>query len=262
MATYLDDILAWHRERAGRVTEDLLEAARTAPPVRGFAHALSGPGSAVIAEVKRRSPSRGPLVPNLDPAACATSYETGGAAALSVLTDGAFFGGSSADLRAARAACELPVLRKDFTVCPADCLAARAMGADAVLLIVAALDQELLESLLALAGELGMDALVECHDRSEVGRAVDAGATIIGVNQRDLVTFAVDPGRAAALRDAIPPGVLAVAESGIAGPDDVARLAAAGYDAVLVGEALVVAEDRAAAVGALVGAGRGAGVSP
>lgn len=261
MATYLDGILAWHRERAGQVTEDLVRAARTAPPVRSFADALSGPRVAVIAEVKRRSPSRGPLVPTLDPAACAAAYETGGASALSVLTDEAFFGGSPADLRAARAACELPVLRKDFTVCPADCLDARAMGADAVLLIVAALGQGLLESLVALAGELGLDALVECHDRTEVERAVDAGARIVGVNQRDLATFAVDAGRAAALREAIPSGVLAVAESGISGPEDVARLTGAGYDAVLVGEALVVAEDRAAAVGALVAAGRGAGVS-
>ncbi|HET6775210.1 MAG TPA: indole-3-glycerol phosphate synthase TrpC, partial [Acidimicrobiales bacterium] len=202
----------------------------------------------VIAEVKRRSPSRGDLAAGLDPAALAADYERGGATCLSVLTDGEFFGGSPDDLRAARAATRVPVLRKDFTVSPADVCDARIMGADAVLLIAAALDDDELADLHTLAVDVGLDALVEVHDEAELDRALAAGAHLVGVNQRDLVTFEVDHERAARVGAAIPPTVVRVAESGVRGPDDAATLAAAGFDAVLVGELLVTSGDPAGAI--------------
>lgn len=206
---------------------------------------------AVIAELKRRSPSKGDLAPNIDPVDIAGAYERGGAAAMSVLTDVDFFGGSVDDLRTARAACSLPVLRKDFTVDPRDICDARIMGADCVLLIAAALDDTELASMLSLARELSIDALVEIHDEPELERAVAAGADLIGVNQRDLVTFAVDTERALRMAPQMPAGVVRVAESGITGPADAAMLAAAGYHAVLVGEHLVTSGDPEAGVAAL-----------
>ncbi|MGH9068317.1 MAG: indole-3-glycerol phosphate synthase TrpC [Acidimicrobiales bacterium] len=257
MATYLDRILARHREAAGadrRPVGQLVEAALDAPAPRGFAAAISdraGDGVAVVAEIKRRSPSRGALDEGLDPARAARDYESGGAACLSVLTDGEFFGGSPEDLRAARAGCSLPVLRKDFTVSEQDVADTRIMGADAVLLIAAALSDGELAAFHGLARRLGLDALVEVHDEAEVDRALAAGATLVGVNQRDLYSFEVDRERAGRLRPRIPPGVVAVAESGIASPEDAARLAGAGYDAVLVGEWLVRSGDRASAVASL-----------
>ena len=256
--TYLAEIVAAHRAMAAadrRDAEALAAAAASAGPARGFAGTLAGGGGglAVVAEVKRRSPSRGDLDPGLDPTAVAADYAAGGARCLSVLTDERFFGGTPADLAAARAACSLPVLRKDFTVCPADVYDTRAMGADAVLLIVAALDDTELATLHALAGAVGLDALVEVHDEQELARALDVGATLVGVNQRDLVTFEVDHDRAERLAPAIPAGVVAVAESGVRDAADAARLAAAGYQAVLVGETLVRSEDRPGAVAALAG---------
>lgn len=209
---------------------------------------------AVISEIKRRSPSKGDLAIGLDPAVLAQLYEAGGAACLSVLTDVEFFGGSAADLAAARAACSLPVLRKDFTVSAHDVCDARLMGADCVLLIAAALDQDELVSFLALAQRIGLDALVEIHDEPELQRAIDAGADLIGVNQRDLVTFTVDTARAVRMAPKMPDGVVRVAESGITGPEDAAVLAAAGYHAVLVGEHLVTSGDPEAGVAALRGA--------
>ena len=185
--------------------------------------------------------------------ALAKEYAGGGATCLSVLTDAEFFGGTAADLVDARAATDLPVLRKDFTVGPADVCDARLMGADAVLLIVAALSPSELHRLAKLAWQLGIEALVEVHDEAELEVALGADATVIGVNQRDLVTFQVDEDRAERLASVIPPGVVRVAESGIRGPDDARRLAAAGYDAILVGETLVTASDPAAAVAALRG---------
>ena len=208
----------------------------------------------MIAEIKRRSPSKGDLAPGLDPARLATSYVSGGAAALSVLTDVESFGAKPDDLAMARAASGLPVLRKDFTVAEADVADARLMGADAVLLIVAALGADELRRFFDLATELGLDALVEVHDEGELDLALALGASLVGVNQRDLVTFAVDTERAERLAAAIPEGVTAVAESGIAGGADAARLGAVGYDAVLVGEHLVRAGDPADAVRALDGA--------
>ena len=261
MPAYLDDILVAHRARVAADQRDigsLAARAEEGPAVRPFAPALTeaaADGSiAVISEIKRRSPSKGPLDLDLDPSTVAVQYESGGAACLSVLTDEAFFGGSPADLTAARAACSLPVLRKDFTVSEADVCDARIMGADAVLLIVAALGHAELDSFLSLAGSLGLTALVEVHDAAELDRALEAGASLIGVNQRNLRTFEVDHDLALELAKAFPTGIVAVAESGIRGADDVARLADAGYHAVLVGETLVRAGDRRASVQALVGA--------
>jgi indole-3-glycerol phosphate synthase len=258
--TYLDRILAAHRAAADdddRSIEELLAQARAVGPARGFAAALrAADGLGVIAEVKRRSPSKGDLHPDLDPAELAAQYAAGGATCLSVLTDAAFFGGSPADLGAARAAVTVPVLRKDFTVCAADVCDARIMGADAVLLIVAALDGAELAELHALALDVGLDALVEVHDEAELARALSVGATLVGVNQRDLVTFTVDTDRAVRVAQRIPEDVVRVAESGVDGPESAARLAAAGYDAVLVGESLVTSGDPAEAVRALRTANR------
>jgi indole-3-glycerol phosphate synthase len=255
--TYLDRIVDRHRELVAvdaRPLDELLAAARSAPPTRGFRAALTAPGLSVIAEIKRRSPSKGALNADLDPAAMAATYERGGAACLSVLTDAEFFGGSPADLQAARGAVGLPVLRKDFTVGALDVADARLMGADAVLLIAAALAREELIELHALAVELGLDVLVEIHDEPELEVAMACGATLVGVNQRDLVTFEVDHERALRMAKVIPDGVVRVAESGVRGADDARRLADAGYDAVLVGETLVTSGDPAAAVASLRGA--------
>jgi indole-3-glycerol phosphate synthase len=255
MATYLDKILAAHRAAAAedhRDIEDLLVAAGQQAPTRGFGRQLAAAtGLAVIAEVKRRSPSKGNLAADLDPAEMATRYRDGGAACLSVLTDVEFFSGSPADLAAARAAVEIPVLRKDFTVGPADVADARLMGADAVLLIVAALSPTELPALLSVTERLGIDALVEVHDEAEAELALASGASIIGVNQRDLVTFEVDTDRAERVAKVLPSGVVRVAESGIRSADDARRLADAGFDAVLVGESLVTSSDPATAVAAL-----------
>lgn len=257
MATYLDRILEAHRVAAAadlRSLDELVDAARQMPPARGFTAALRAASAtelAVIAEVKRRSPSKGDLAPDLDPADTARAYAAGGAACLSVLTDEAWFGGCAADLEAARAAVAVPVLRKDFTVHRRDVCDARLMGADAVLLIVAAVDDDELAQLHELALDLHLDVLVEVHDEAELDRAVAVGATVIGVNQRDLTTFDVDAERAVRVGAAMPADVLRVAESGIRGPDDAARLAEAGFHAVLVGESLVTSRDRAGSVTAL-----------
>jgi indole-3-glycerol phosphate synthase len=260
MPAYLDSILAAHRAAAAADTRDVeaaVEQAERGGATRSFADAISAAstryGMAVISEIKRRSPSKGDLDPDLDPATVAVEYEAGGAACLSVLTDRQFFGGLPDDLRAARAACSLPVLRKDFTVSALDVCDARAMGADAVLLIAAALTDQELSSFLQLADRCSLAALVEVHDETELRRALDAGAALVGVNQRDLRTFEVDRQRALSLGAAIPAGVLAVAESGIRDVGDVARLAEAGFQAVLVGETLVRSADRRAAVAELLG---------
>jgi indole-3-glycerol phosphate synthase len=253
--TYLDTILDAHRQAAAldpRPLDELVEAARSERPTRGFAAAIGeADGLAVVAEVKKRSPSRGDLAPEAVPGVLAKAYAEGGATCLSVLTDAEFFGGSPTDLGEARAATDLPVLRKDFTVSERDVCDARLIGADAVLLIVAALSDDELRRFLALATDVGLDTLVEVHDEAEVARALAAGATLVGVNQRDLTTFEVDTDRAVRVSSAIPGGVVKVAESGIRGPEDAARLAAAGYHAVLVGESLVTSDDPAAAVRAL-----------
>jgi indole-3-glycerol phosphate synthase len=255
LATYLDRILARHREVAAaddRRLDDLIEQALACAPIRSFAAALAPTEHlAVISEIKRRSPSKGVLREGLDPAEFAQIYAEAGAACLSVLTDSEFFGGSPEDLRAAREACALPVLRKDFTVCAHDVVDARLMGADCVLLIAAALSQTELVELHGLATRIGLDVLVEIHDEPELERALEAGARIVGVNQRDLITFEVDHARAVRMGALIPDSVIKVAESGVRGPQDAAALYAAGYQAVLVGETLVTATDPGATLRSL-----------
>jgi indole-3-glycerol phosphate synthase len=196
----------------------------------------------IIAEVKRASPSRGALADIPDPAALAVQYETGGASAISVLTEGRRFGGSLEDLEAVRAAVSLPVLRKDFIVLPYQVFEARAAGADLVLLMASALEQAELVELYALTTQLGMTALVEAHDADEVARAVDLGATVIGINARNLSTFELDPGNFPRLAGRIPAGTIKVAESAVKTGADVARYREAGADVVLVGEALVTGD--------------------
>ena len=200
---------------------------------------------AVISEVKRRSPSKGDLFADLDPAALALTYEAGGASCLSVLTDEDWFGGSVADLQAARAATSLPVIRKDFTVDARDVVDARIMGADCVLLIAAALDDVELRDFHTLAREIGLDALIEIHDEAELERALAVDGDLVGVNQRDLVTFQVDQERAVRMAPQMPAGVVRVAESGVRDRSDAAALADAGYHALLVGETLVKSGDAA-----------------
>ena len=242
-ATYLDNIVAAHRASPEPVVTDAQVA--DAPAPRAFTAALRGDELRVIAEIKRRSPSMGDLNVDLDPALMAKAYVDGGAAALSVLTDADYFGGSVADLQVARAAVDAPVLRKDFTVCAGDVRAARAMGADAVLLIVAALDDAELASLHRTAVDLGLAVLVEVHDEQELARALAADARIVGVNQRDLRTFEVDHERAIRMAAKIPNDVVRVAESGVRDAHDARRLRDAGYDAILVGQTVVTAGDPA-----------------
>ena len=257
MGTYLDEILDFHRYESrgdSRSLDALVEKAGEIEPTRGFKKALmASPANemAVIAEIKKRSPSLGELVSGLIPSSVGQEYEEGGAAALSVLTDAKYFGGSSNDLREARTACDLPVLRKDFTVDLRDICDARIMGADAVLLIAAALDDYELKDFMALSGELGLDALVEVHDEAEVERALIVETQIIGVNQRDLQTFQVDTARALRIGELLPTEMTKVAESGIHSPDDIPPLHDAGYRAILVGEYLVQSEDRVKRVAGL-----------
>lgn len=197
----------------------------------------------IIAEIKRASPSRGALADIPDPASLAVSYETGGASAISVLTEGRRFGGSLEDLEAVRAVASIPVLRKDFIAEPYQVFEARAAGADLVLLIVAALDQGTLAELFQLINQLGMTPLVETHSSDEVERALDLGADVVGVNARDLSTFELDQDLFGSLADQIPSGVIRVAESAVKTPADVAHYRRAGADVVLVGEALVTNGD-------------------
>jgi indole-3-glycerol phosphate synthase len=232
----------------------ILEAALATAPPRDFTSALrrSDGALAVIAEIKRRSPSKGDLAPALDPAVLASAYEAGGAACLSVLTDQLYFGGTVADLQSARTATGIPVLRKDFTIDEIQVYETRAIGADAVLLIAAAiLDDSQLGDLRTLASELGLAALVEVHNELELERSLAAGATLIGVNSRDLTTFGEDLDVAERLIERLPPDMVTIAESAIRSSADAQRMADAGFDAVLVGEALVRAEDPAATVRAL-----------
>jgi len=249
----LDDIVAATRRRlAGVIAAEpaLRERCSLAPPARDLTGALRSPGLSVIAEFKRRSPSVGPISDG-DPGSTAASYERGGAAALSVLTEPDYFGGDPDDLRRARRVTGLPALRKDFTLHPAQVWEGRAMGGDAVLAIVALLDDVTLAAILAAGREAGVAVLVEAHDAAEVARAAAAGAGVVGVNNRDLSTFEVDVSTAERLRSLIPDGVVTVAESGVSTPETAARMAQAGYDAILVGEAAMRAVDPAAFVRSL-----------
>lgn len=244
------------RRRALVSLDDLKERARTQASARDAVAALRSAGPvAVIAEVKRASPSKGRLADIPDPGALAAAYEAGGAACVSVLTEERRFKGSLSDLAAVRAATSLPILRKDFIVHPYQVHEARAFGADLVLLIVAALEQTVLTSLVERVHSLGMTALVEAHSRLEALRALDAGARVVGVNARDLTTFEVDLDNFAQIVDVIPEGVIAVAESGVRHPTDVLAYAQDGADAVLIGEALVRDGDPRDAVAQMVAAG-------
>ncbi|WP_243338482.1 indole-3-glycerol phosphate synthase TrpC [Anaeromyxobacter soli] len=248
--TFLAGILARKRDevearRAAEPERELAARARDAAPPRPFEAALSlrGGPARVIAEVKRASPSAGPIAAGLDAPGQALRYAAAGAAAISVLTDGPGFGGSLADLSAVRAAVDVPLLRKDFVVDRYQLLEARAAGADAALLIVAALEDGALRELLDACGGLGLAALVEVHDAGEAERALAAGARIVGVNNRDLRTFAVDLATSERILPALPAGVRGVAESGVRTPEDARRLRRAGAANLLVGEALVRASD-------------------
>ena len=241
------------REAVPRLSE-YRDIARQADAPRGFAAALRRPGEVrLLAEVKRRSPSAGDIRPGADPVEVARAYVEGGAAALSVLTDRDYFGGDLQFLRAVRSAVPVPVIRKDFLIHPVQVWEARAAGADAVLLIARILEQPLLEELHALARELGMDALVEAHTGEELDRALAAGATLVGVNNRDLDTFVTDLELCVRLAPRVPADVTYVGESGIRAAADVDRLGAAGIDAILVGESLMRQPDLRAAASALVG---------
>jgi indole-3-glycerol phosphate synthase len=257
----LDEILAGVRadlvERQERVPLDRLKerAARTLDARSGLPSLRRDDGVAVVAEVKRCSPSKGQLATIADPAALAREYEAGGAHVISVLTEPHRFGGTLDDLDAVRAAVDIPVLRKDFILTSYQLWEARAHGADLVLLLVVALEQDALESLIERACSLGLTPLVECHTAEEVTRALDAGAQVIGVNARDLRTLAVDRSTFARLAPRIPEHVVRVAESGVRGPHDLIAYANDGAHAVLVGESLVTGRDPRAAVADLVTAG-------
>lgn len=256
----LDDIVVGVREdlaaRQQRTSlADLTAALADVDPPRDPMPRLRAPGSSVIAEVKRRSPSKGDLAEIADPAALAAQYAAGGAAAISVLTEERRFGGSLDDLRAVRAAVDAPLLRKDFLVEPYQVLEARAAGADLVLLIVAALDDDTLSRLHDQARELGMTVLVEVHDEAETERAVGLGAELVGVNARNLKTLEIDQDVFGRLAPLVPDDRVKVAESGIFGPADVERYVTEGAGAVLVGEALVKDGDPQGAVRAMTGIG-------
>ena len=245
-----------HATRAARAPYDEVVALAAATPrPRDPMPRFRAPGTSVIAEVKRRSPSKGDLADIPDPAVLAKAYAAGGAAAISVLTEARRFGGSLADLRTVRSAVDTPLLRKDFMVTPYQLHESRAAGADLVLLIVAALDQPTLEKLYAEARGLGLTVLVEVHDAEETRRAVDLGAELIGVNARNLKTLDVDPDTFGRLAPLIPDDRVKVAESGISGVADVERYAAEGANVVLVGEALVRDGDPEAAVASMRGLG-------
>ena len=252
----LDDIVAGVREdlavRRSALSEADLEAAvQSVPAALDPMAAFRSPGLSVIAEVKRRSPSKGDLADIADPAALAAAYAAGGADAISVLTEQRRFGGTLEDLRLVRAAVSTPLLRKDFVVTGYQLLEARAAGADLVLLIVAALEGSLLEELHHQARSLGLTVLTEVHDEDEVARALGVGAELVGVNARNLKTLEVDRDTFGRLVTLLPEDVVTVAESGIEGPDDAARYAAEGADVVLVGEALVKDGNPRAAVAAM-----------
>lgn len=256
LGSILEGVCADVAAREARVSmAEVKAAAESAAPPRDVLAALRAPGIAVIAEVKRASPSRGELAPIADPADLARAYQRGGARVISVLTEERRFKGSLADLDAVRAAVTIPVLRKDFIVRPYQIHEARAHGADMLLLIVAALEQSALVSMLDRTESLGMTALVEVHTEEEADRALQAGARVIGVNARDLKTLNVDRDCFARIAPGLPSDIIRVAESGVRGPADLLAYAGAGADAVLVGEGLVTSGDPRGAVADLVTAG-------
>jgi len=234
---------------------EIVKKAENLPPVRSMRDALSSKKGAIIAEIKRRSPSRGLLADGIDPAGLARLYEENGAKAISVLTDRAYFGGNGDDLTAARGAVKLPILRKDFIIDPYQIYESRLMGADCVLLIADILDKETLLSFLARAAYLGMECLVEVHSRDSLSKAINVGAKLVGINNRDLNTFSVDIRTTLKLSPLLPAGTTVVSESGIKSYRDIEVLLKAGVDAFLVGETLVTAADPGKALRALMGKG-------
>jgi indole-3-glycerol phosphate synthase len=258
VATFLETVVERTRAeieaRRQQVPAAALEA-RLGPARRGrpFSEALIDEGISLIAEMKRASPSRGPIRPEATVADVVSAYQLAGASAVSVLTEPNWFGGSLDDLVEARAACDLPLLRKDFVVDEYQLLEARVAGADAVLLIVAALERGRMEELMGAASDLGLDVLVEVHDEKEVETAVESGAELIGINNRDLHSLEVDLETTFELLADVPAGTVVVAESGITENEDVERLERAGVDAILVGEALMRADDPVQAVRELLG---------
>ncbi len=258
MPTFLETVVERTQAdvaRRRRQTPPAELEARLGPAPRGrpFSEALIAEGISLIAEMKRASPSQGPIRPAASVAEVVRAYQSAGARAVSVLTEPTHFGGSLDDLVEARASCDLPLLRKDFVVNEYQVLEARAAGADAVLLIVAALGRERLAELMAGASDLGMDSLVEVHDEDEVEVAVEAGAEVIGINNRDLHSLDVDPGTTFRLLADVPAGTVVVAESGITQRGHVSELEDAGVDAILVGDALMRADDPATAIRELLG---------
>lgn len=252
----LREIITHARTRSKQADERLDDYRRMAlsmEPVRSLRVSLQSDGLSVVAEIKRRSPSVGVIDSSLDPVARAVAYVAGGASAISVLTEPAYFDGSMADLVSVKAAVEVPVLRKDFTVAASQVWEARAGGADAVLLIVAALSQSTLEHLVDTAREAGVEAIVEAHSAAEVKVAIDCGASIVGVNNRDLGTFETDLAVAESIAPLLVGVDVAIAESGVSDVAGASRMARANYDAILVGEALVRASDPAALVRDLKG---------
>jgi indole-3-glycerol phosphate synthase len=258
MSTFLNQVVERTRaDVAARQKEvplaDLERALGPVPRNRPFSEALVAEGISLIAEMKRSSPSKGPIRPDATVSQIVRAYEEAGASACSVLTEPHWFGGSLDDLREARAACDLPLIRKDFIVDPYQVVEARLAGANAILLIVAALDPAEITSLYDQASEIGLDCLVEVHDEDEMETALACGVEIIGVNNRNLHTLEVDPETALRLLVDAPAGTIVVAESGITSNEDVERLEEAGVDAILVGEALMREDDPAAAVHTLLG---------
>ena len=259
MADFLRQIVEDKRDEVAAKSRILpLEVLRgvESPRPRDFTAALSASGISAVAEIKRRSPSRGSIRREVVPSELARSYAAHGARALSVLSDATFFGGRPEDLTQARAATSVPVLRKDFTIDPYQLFEARGMGADAVLLIVRILGSGQLTELLDLAGRIGLAAIVEVHTEDDLRRAIDSEAEIIGLNNRDLETFEVDLDRSVRLRGAVPLDRLVVAESGIRTRADVVRLERAGFDAVLVGESLMRATSPGSKLAELLGGAR------
>lgn len=255
VATKKEEVAAARKQVPETALREQAEIQRTRRP---FYDALRAPGPSgvnIIAEIKRASPSKGLIRPDLDPAAYALQYDSGGAAALSVLTDRDYFQGGFGDLNAARAACALPVLRKDFIISPYQVYETAVLGADAMLLIVRILDPSALRDLMALAAEVNLDVLTEVHSPAELETAAEAGARLVGVNNRNLKSFDTDIGRAADMASLFPPGMTAVAESGIHSPADVAALKGAGIHNFLVGESIVRSPDPAAFIRSLMAGG-------